>query len=655
MKRADWLIYNRDLAGREPIPAWYLRCLGRFTRIPILFICAFTLISGMQAETGWPVYGGDSGNTHYSKLDQIKTGNVSQLMQAWVFDTRPPASAKSMRQIQVTPLVVNGMMYVVTGYQCLVALDPESGKQIWTFNHHHVGRPPRGIAYWAGDRNNPARIFFGTFDGFLIAVDAKSGQMIPGFGNEGEIDLKAGMKDNYPQSHYGLSGAPVIYKNLVITGSHTQDSPGLGSKGDMRAWDARTGKLVWTFHSVPRPGETGHETWLNDGWKDRSGVNAWTTSTVDLKTGTLFATFDSPSYDLYGGDRPGNDLFGNSLVALDAASGKMKWYFQTIHHDIWDWDAPATPALVDVMHDGQRIPAVIQTGKTALVFILDRRNGNPIYPIEERPVPKGDVPGEWYSPTQPFPIQPPALTRLSITRDEIAKVTPEQQKFCEALFDADGGAHNDGPFTPVGMKPTVVFPGPDGGGNWGSGTVDPKLGYFFLNTKADGAIGRMIKPSEADPPPNKNGLGEDLTQNAYIREGIRVNGVPRPVGSFSNPQTGWPCNAPPWGELSAVNYNTGEVAWRIPFGRVEALEAKGIMNTGAFNKGGAVATAGGVLFIGASYDRRFHAYESKTGKLLWETKLMADAQANPITYAGKSGKQYVAVDAGDTVVAFRLP
>jgi glucose dehydrogenase len=619
-------------------------------RVIAFFICA----AALYAQTDWPVYGGNLGNTRYSPLNQIDTTNVAKLAQAWIFDTKPPAAAKTNRQIEVTPLVVNGVMYLVTAYQSLVALDPETGQQIWAFNHKHLGRPPRGVGYWPGDKDNPPEILFGTFDGFLLAVNAKTGRAVPGFGREGEIDLKVGMKDKYPDVHYGLSGAPVIYKNLAITGSHTQDSPGLGSKGDMRAWDVRTGKLMWTFHSVPRPGETGHDTWLNDGWQDRSGVNAWTTSTVDTQTGTLFTTFDSPSFDFYGGDRPGKNLFGNSLVALDANTGKMKWYFQTIHHDIWDWDAPATPTLVEVVRDGRRIPAVIQTGKTGLVFILDRRDGKPIFPVEERPVPKGDVPGEWYSPTQPFPAKIPPLTRLSVTRDEIAKVTPEHQKFCEALFDAEGGAHNDGPFTPVGMKPTVVFPGGDGGGNWGSGSVDPKLGYFFLNTKADGAIARMIKPSEANPPAVKNGLGEDVSVNAYIRTGIRA-GNGRAIGSFTNPQTGWPCNAPPWGELSAVNYNTGEIAWRIPFGRVEALEAQGVMNTGNFNKGGSVATAGGVLLIGASYDQRFRAYESKTGKLLWETKLTADAQANPITYMAKSGKQFVVVDAGDNVVAFRLP
>jgi quinoprotein glucose dehydrogenase len=616
--------------------------------------CGAALAASALAQNDWPVYGGDPGNRRYSRLAEIDTGNASKLAEAWVFDTRPTPAAHANRPAQATPLVVNGVMYVVTAHQSLVALDPETGKPIWIFTHQHVGRPPRGVAYWPGDRENPARILFGTYDGFLLAVNAKTGKAIPGFGNEGEIDLKVGMKDHYPDVHYGLSGAPVIYKNLAITGSHTQDSPSLGSRGDARAWDVRTGKPVWTFHSVSQPGENGHNTWLNDGWRDRSGANAWTTSSVDTETGTLYMTFDSPSYDFYGGDRPGNDLFGNSLVALDAATGKLKWYFQTIHHDVWDYDAPATPTLVDVTQNGKKIPAVVQTGKTGLVFVLNRRSGKPIYPVEERLVPKGDVPGEWYSPTQPFPVKPPPLTRLSLSRSEIAQITPEHQKYCDALFDAEGGAHNDGPFTPMGLKPTVVFPGADGGGNWGSGSVDPKLGYFFVNVKNDGAIGRMIRPSEADPPATKDGLGEDVSANAYIRTGIRV-AAGRPTGAFANPQTGWSCNAPPWGELSAVNLNTGEIAWRIPFGRVDELEARGIANTGSFNKGGSLATAGGVLFIGATPDRRFHAYDSRTGKLLWETRLPAPAEANPITYMGNNGRQYVVVDAGDSIVAFRLP
>jgi quinoprotein glucose dehydrogenase len=624
------------------------------TRLSAILLCLCGLVS---AQKDWPSYGGDPGSTRYSTLAQINTGNASKLTQAWVFDTRPTPGAQASRNIQATPLVINGVMYAVTGHQSLVALNPETGKQIWVYKHNHAGRPPRGIAYWPGDKDNSPRIIFGTFDGFLLAVDTKTGKLAPGFGNQGEIDLKAGMKDQarFPNSHYGLSAAPMIYKNVVITGSHTQDAPSLGPPGDARGWDARTGKLLWTFHAVPRPGEAGHETWLDTpgkpSWVDRSGVNAWTTGSVDTKTGTVYMTFDSPATDLYGGDRPGNNLFGNTLVAIDALTGKEKWHFQTTHHDIWDYDEPGPPTLTDVVHDGKTIPALVLTGKTGLVFVLDRKTGKPIIPVEERPVPKGDVPGEWYSPTEPFPVRPPALTRMSITRDQLAKVTPEQQKFCQELWDAEGGAHNDGPYTPMGMKPTVVFPGADGGGNWGGGSTDPKLGYFFVNVKNDGAIGRMDKP--APRPGAKDGLGQNIDPNMYARTPIRIGD--RRVGAFSNPNTGWPCEAPPWGELSAVNLTTGEIAWRIPFGRVDDLEAKGVMNTGSFNKGGSVATAGGVLFIGASYDQRFHAFDSKTGKLLWEMKLPEQAQANPITYQGKDGKQYVAVNADNLIVAFALP
>ena len=601
------------------------------------------------AQKDWPFYGGDAGNARYSTLKQIDTKNVATLTQAWTFNARPASATGVARASQATPLVVNGVMYVVTPYESLAALQPETGKELWTFSHKHTGRPPRGLAYWPGDQSHPPEIVFGTFDGFLLAVDAKTGKAVTGFGTNGEIDLKVGMgHDKYPSAHYGLSAAPVIYKNLVMTGSHTQDSPGLGPRGDLRAWDVTTGKLVWTFHSLPEPGEKGHETWLNDGWKDRSGLNAWTTFSVDNQTGTAFVTFDSPSADLYGGDRPGNDLYGNSLVALDAATGKLKWYFQTIHHDIWDYDAPGPALLTDVVRNGTRIPVVALSNKTGFVFILDRRDGKPIYDVQERPVPKGDVPGEWYSPTQPFPVKPPAITRQGMTRDEIAKVTPEQQQYCEALWDANGGTQNQGVFTPMGVKQTIVFPASNGGANWGGASIDPSTGLYFINTRSEGAIGHMGKQSEL---PTKNGKQPASDSGtAYVRIGPRGQNT-----GFSNPMTGWPCQAPPWGELIAINLNTGDIAWREPFGRVDSLEAKGVMNTGSINIGGSVATAGGVLFIGASTDQRFHGYETKTGKLLWEVKLGANSQASPITYQGKDGKQYVVVQAGEQLVAFRLP
>jgi len=604
-----------------------------------LFCTGLLLAQASWGQTDWPVYAHDPGANRYSPLTQINANNVSKLVQAWTYDTKPATPPAGMRDARTTPLVVNGVMYFVTAFRGVVAVDPETGKNIWSFEHKRNARPAKGIAYWPGGNGSPPTLFFGTDDGYMYALNAKTGKLVPGFATEGELELKKGMKDNYPNATYGLNGTPQVYKNLVITGSHVQDNGQLGGIGDVRAWDTSTGKLVWTFHTVPRPGETGHETWLNDGWKDRSGVNVWSTFTVDAQTGTLLMTLGSASDDRYGGDRPGANLFANSLVALDIATGKLKWYFQTVHHDLWDTDLPPQPTLVDVVHNGKKIPALVQAGKTGLIFILDRRDGSAIYGMEERPVAKGDVPGEWYSPTQPFPLKPPPLARMTWKPDEIASFTPEHRKYCEDLFK---GAQNDGPFAPVRMTNTVVFPGPDGGFNWGGGSFDPKLGYFFINSHDRGEVTRMAAPT----PGAQKGKGGDTPGVPFNR---------RSAGNIVNPATGWPCQPPPWGELFAINVNTGDVAWRIPFGRVESLEKLGFKDTGAYNIGGSVATASGLLFIGATSDQYFHAYESKTGKLLWETKLPANGYANPITYLGKSGKQYVVIDANETVVAYKLP
>ncbi len=598
-----------------------------------------------SAQNDWPVYAGDAGAQRFSRLTQITPANVQSLVQAWTYDTHPTGDTARPRDVRTTPLMVNGVLYFATAYQSLVAVEPETGKKLWSFDHKHAARTQKGIAYWPGTKNAPPTIFFGTEDGFLLAVNARTGKLVPGFAKEGELDLKPGMKgpglENAP---YGLNGAPAIYKNLVITGSHLQDNGSYGGKGDVRAWDAATGKLVWTFHTVPLPGEPGHETWLDDGWKNRSGVNVWSTFTIDARTGTLLMPLGSPSDDRYGGDRPGANLYGNSLVAVDAMTGKLKWYVQTVHHDLWDYDLPPQPTLIDVVKDGQKIPALIQTAKTGLVFILDRRNGKAIFGMEERPVPKGDVPGEWYSPTQPFPLKPPPLARMTWKPDEISKFTPEHQKYCEELFK---GAQNDGPYAPVRMTPTVVFPGPDGGFYWGGGAYDASLGYFFINSHDRGGVQKMVaqEPAKQRPTGAISGAG-DSSQVPFLR---------RNVGSITNPDTGWPCQAPPWGELFAINVNTGDVAWRIPFGHVESLEKLGFNNTGSYNIGGPVATASGLLFIGATDDQRFHAYESKTGKLLWETQLPANAFANTITYLGKDGKQYVVIAAQETLIAYRLP
>ena len=612
-------------------------------RIPFIIMLSALSAAVAMAQNDWPSYGRDPGAQRYSPLTQINGANVSTLVQAWTYETNPEQGSKS-RISSTTPLMINNVLYFATPYQSLVAVDAATGKKIWSFDHQHAVRTQRGIAYWPGTKNAPPTLFFGTEDGFLIGVNARTGKLVPGFAKEGELDLKPGMKgEGLENAPYGLNGAPAIYKNLVFTGSHLQDNGSLGGRGDVRAWDAATGKLMWTFHTIPQPGEPGHETWLDNGWKNRAGVNVWSTFSVDTQTGTLLMPIGGPSDDRYGGDRPGANLYGNSLVAVDAMTGKMKWFIQTVHHDLWDTDLPPQPTLVDVVKDGQKIPALIQAGKTGLIFILDRRTGKAIFGMEERAVPKGDVPGEWYSPTQPFPLKPPQLARATWKPNEIADFTPEHKSYCEALFK---NAQNDGPFAPVRMTDTVVFPGPDGGFNWGGGSYDPKLGYYFINSHDRGGVQKMVYQMIATERPVKISGAGDSSQVPYVR---------RNVGAITNPATGWPCQSPPWGELFAINVNTGDVAWRLPFGRVDSLEKIGVMNTGSYNIGGSVATASGLLFIGATDDARFHAYESKTGKLLWETKLPANGYANPITYQGKDGKQYVVITAQETVVAYRLP
>jgi len=411
----------------------------------------------------------------------------------------------------------------------------------------------------------------------------------------------------------------------------------------MRAWDVHTGKLVWQFHSVPRPGETGSDTWKDDDWKGRSGTNVWGLISVDPELGLVYLPHGSPTADFYGGDREGANLFGDTLVALDAATGKLKWYFQTIHHDTWDYDLESAPILFDVTRNKSKIPALAITSKTGLVFILDRKSGKPIYEVEERPVPPSEIPGEHSWPTEPFPVKPAPLSRMSFRPEEIATVTPEHEKFCRDLLASEGGMEFGGPFNRYGFKPTINFPGTLGATNWHGGSFDPALGYLFYNTLDLADVGKLVKS-----PPGAS--------TVYARAGY---------GRFWDPKDYWPCQAPPWGEMVAINVNTGEYAWRVPLGVVEELDAKGVHNTGTMNMGGSVSTSGGLVFIGATNDRHFRAFDAKTGKVLWDTKLEAGAYASPIVYQGKDGKQYVAVVAagggyydratGDSLIAFALP
>jgi len=617
-----------------------------------------------QSAADWPIYTRDLAGTRYSPLAQIDAQNVSKLTQAW---SRKLRGTSGNAVAEVTPIVIDDVMYLPASDRIL-ALEADTGREIWSYELPPGQTPERGVAYWPGDRTNPPRLIFTTGSSImsspvavkgaaepihkLMALNARTGKVDPGFGKEGEVDLAV-----------GYAGVPTIYKNVVMLGAAVPEMP-VGMPGDTRAYDASTGKKLWEFHSVPRPGEVGHDSWLNDGWKGRSGVNIWGFYlTVDEQRGIVYMPFGGPAANYYGGDRPGADLFGNSLVAVDALTGKYKWHFQAVHHDIWDSDLPPAPGLVDIVKDGKKIPALAEVGKTGWMFILDRVTGKPVFGVEERPVPKGDVPGEWYSPTQPFPVKPPPLARVAFSKEDIVTAqdtTPEHAKACLELYEKEHGLYNDGPFTPwpyheAGSPPksAIQFPGMTGGVNWGGTATDPNSGYVFLQSHDNSLVGWMEKTQ----PGAYYGRGTEGSNLPFDRGSIVG---PGPYHSFSVTMTGidgqvgvWPCQKPPWARLIAVNANTGEIAWQVPLGLVEGLP-KDKQNAGAAGSAGPMVTAGGLVFIGATTDRRFRAFASKTGQELWVAKLDKNANANPMTYQGKN-KQYVAVVATDSLVVFALP
>ena len=598
--------------------------------------------AALAADTNdWPSHDHDAGGQRFSPLKQITPANVSTLQPAWTFDT-------GARGIQVTPLVVGGIMYVSAGRD-VIALEPETANVLWRFTAPAaVSR--RGVAYWPGDRGGSARLFVGAGDR-LLALDVKHGRPADGFGDNGSVDLKASVRGEV-DGGFSLASPPAIYKNIVITGGNNgEQAPSFGLYGDVRGWDARSGTLLWSFHTVPRAGEPGAETWEGESWKNRSGTNMWSFFTIDVERGLVFAPIGSPTSDYYGGDRKGANLYGNALVALDAATGKMKWYQQLVHHDLWDYDLPAAPTLIDVKRNGRTIAAVAEMTKMGLLFIFDRVTGEPVFGMEERPVPQSTVPGEASWPTQPFPIKPAPLARNTFDPDkDFYALTPDHAAFCKELWNKHQ-MYTKGPYTPPGVEGTMVtFPSTLGGGNWNGLSYDPTLGLVFTSVMNLGQVAKMIQGDA------RGGGGTTW---------VRRSPWGGPVGRFWNPETRIPCSAPPFGELVAVDVNSGEVAWKVPIGVVESLKEKGFGHTGTANIGGSIATASGLIFIGATIDCRFRAFESRTGHQLWETQLEACAHDVPMTFMGKDRRQYVVVAAGggsylgsaggSKIVAFALP
>lgn len=617
------------------------RLLGKQAAIffAAVALASFVFPVGARAQANWPYPGHDPGAARYSPLSQINTNNVSKLQLAWTFHTGDPRNDINS---EGAPLVIDDVMYFVGG-KSVFALDADTGRQIWKYET--TGTERRGLSYWPGDKQTAPRLFLGLAGHRMMALDAKTGKPAANFGDNGVV------------TGVSPSAAPAIYRDFVITGGNADHT--------VRAWDARTGKLVWTFHTKAQPGQPGYDTWKGDSWQwnheGARGTDVWGFMTIDAEHGMVYVPIATPGGpDYYGGMRLGDDLYGDCIVALDANTGKLVWYHQLIHHDLWDYDLGAAPTLFDIREHGKTIYGVAETTKAGLLFMFDRLTGKPLFGIEERPVPQEDVPGDQSSPTQPFPLKPPPFTRNSFTAADLYNLTPEHAAFCKQLWDKYK-FYSDGPYTTYSTtRMTVIYPGREGGGNWGGLGFDPKLGYIFGMSVFDaGQTGKLVKAQHSNP------MGGDYTKDFPFG--------PDPYKSrFWDPSNGWPCVNPPWSALYAVNVRTGDIVWNVPLGTVDALAAKGFPNTGTINSGSMIVTAGGLIFVGATNDGRFRAFDARTGKTLWTVKLPASAHTLPITYKGRDGKQYVVVEAfggmgmlmvpnitddrpGDSVVAYVLP
>ena len=661
-----------------------------------------------QTDRDWPIYGGTSDNNRYSPLAQISRRNVKRLEVVWSFDTGESGG------LQTSPIEVGGVLYGITPTQKIFALDAATGKLLWKSDSGIMGtQPDRGLAYWADNKQKDRRIIVGVMN-FVYELDAATGKPVSSFGKNGRIDLRVDLDRPPEQQVIYLTSPAVIYKDLMIVGGRESETLP-ASYGDIRAYDVRTGKLRWKFHTIPRPGEFGYETWPKDSWKTSGAANNWTGMTVDKKRGIVYAPTGSAAFDFYGGDRIGDDLFANSLIALNAETGERIWHFQGVHHDLWDRDFPTPPILLTVQHDGRKVDAVAQASKQGFVFLFDRTNGQPLFPLDCRDYPPSDLRGEVAARGQCLPSKPAPFARQALTEDMLTQRTSEAHEWALDRFRT---FRSEGQFVPFGTtRETVIFPGFDGGAEWGGQAVDPETGIIYINSNDIAWTGRLAEttPAEAEqntakglytsqcavchgdnmagsPPaipalvdvgkrlsgdqiaatirsgkgrmPGFSNLGDEQLAAlvGYVMGGGRSGSATEEVTSegpappaipfhftgylrFYDPG-GYPAVAPPWGTLNAINLNTGEYVWKIPFGEYPELAAKGMKNTGTENYGGPLVTAGGLLFIGATnYDKKFRAYDKATGELLWGKILPFAGNATPITYELK-GQQYVVIAAG---------
>jgi len=664
--------------------------------------------AAVPPEREWRVHGGDAGHTQHSPLTQIDRANVARLRVAWTYhtgDARPDGRS----QIQCNPIVVDGVLYATSAGLAAFALDAASGRELWTFDPFAAGAEAstlgvnRGVVLWGEGAER--RVLY-TAGQRLYALDARTGRPIPSFGAGGHVDLREGLGRD-PAGLFVLSNTPgAVYRDLLILGSRVHEGPGPSAPGHVRAYDVRTGRIRWTFRTIPQPGEPGHETWPPEAWKTVGGANAWSGISVDAARDLVFVPTGSAAWDFWGGDRHGANLYANCLLALRASTGERVWHYQVVRHDLWDRDLPQAPVLVDARREGRSIAAVAQATKSGHVFVFDRETGEPLFPIEERRVPDSDLEGEAAWPTQPVPLKPPPFARQSFGEADATDLSPRsRQVVLERLRQVRSG----GQFVPPSEQGTLIFPGFDGGAEWGGSAWDPETRLLYVNSNEMPWILQMLKL----PGPGELPLGARVyAQHCAVchgsaRQGDTQGQHPPLVGvekKYDGPETaaivlagkgvmpafgflsaheleavtaftrgepdrfegeaaksgrpyahlgynrfldpeGYPAVRPPWGTLNAIDLDAGEIRWTVPLGELPELTRRGLPRTGTENYGGPIVTAGGLVFIAATKDEKLRAFDKRTGETLWETALPAGGYATPATYEA-GGRQYVVIAAG---------